>query len=620
MKNVFAVFLVLILSSVFLYAEDGGILASKYSEVKVSANEDSIQLKNLLEKFSEETKINLVAGENGDWRVSERLVCLKVKDAFLENVMKGISNVTKLVWVKKDDDTYVLTYDPATDQYIDSLLGMVANIRNNARKQAVDNFLDTSDNPNLKDEDPLKYYGNESGFNQAVAGAIQSIPGMREALSNGSSMNISGSDLSKEAINNINLSGNVAIGEIQGFMGNRGRRGQGGRGRGNRGWGGRQNQRNVLPNDMSGVTLEVNSQSNNLRGTENFLLGTVVIKNNGRVIGGLPIMNTKSPLGKKMGEALLEMKENPGTNPRDLFQSMGGLGMLTDINKSTTDEVYGTLKLPLPDNEYFSREIELSAEPKSKSQAVSLLSEALNVPCYCDDFGSMADRLPFVSIQKKGSVREIIESINDTYGLTCAVADEQLSFYSLKWFEELGKLMPEAYLDKWNENLMNDEFISEETLREMGKFSREQLTNGLRKKPALATYSQTISREYPTVAFIGSLDDDAYNELKGKNGLSVGLLTDAGKERLCRINGMRNFTEKTKGVLKFSSEKFDNAVTYRFTAVPEDPTVRQVSVQLTLNRYAPLDLNAGNLRMPMLGDSNFMDFGNLKLPENQNKK
>lgn len=590
MKKIY-ISVILILICIALNAE--GVLAPKYKDVKVSMIYDKVCLKDLLMDMSLKTNVNLVAGENSDWRVSEREISVKFSDISLENAMMSISLVTKLKWTAKDENTYVLNYDPETDAYISGLSAIAENNRNNARKEAVDSFFNSENNPDLKEEDPFQYLMNETGVGQAVAGAIESIPGMREALSNGTPMTYKGSDISAEAVNNINLVNSIVKNKaLERVENNKKMK--------------REDKKKFkgmidrmmpgMPQDLSGVTFEVNSNLSGMPGAgmaNNILIGNVVIKNNGRTIGGMPILNKKNPMVKKMGEALLEIYENPDSDPREIFESMFDRdSLMAEAGKSLNGEVYDNLKFSVPDDLYFDQEIELAEKPKNKWHALTLLADAMKTSVVCDSFGSLFDLNPVNSIPTKGTVKEITEKINENYGLTCEMSDKTFCFYSVKWFEEIQKLMPQAYIDRWNEEYINENYLSFDTLRQMGCFTQKQLSYAFGKAPALSGLSMNVARNYPLLSFVSGLDDDAAKEIMGKDGLSFSHLTDTGKEKLSKIREMINVSEK-KGYLKLSLSKDEDKEVLKLVFLPTDKNEKGASSEISFKKYKPLDLSFG---------------------------
>ncbi|MBQ0104806.1 MAG: hypothetical protein KBT47_02085, partial [Armatimonadetes bacterium] len=384
---------------------------------------------------------------------------------------------------------------------------------------------------------------------QSVSGAIDSIPGMREALQNGTQMTLRGSDLPSEAISNINLSGNILKDAVteritrdthlrgdQKFRMNKDIK--------------RHNTN--LPEDLSNVTVEVNADVSNIpvvNTFNNILLGNIVIRNNGKIIGGFPIVDTKNPVVKQFGEALVELYENPNATPQQVFSGM--MGAFSGINSgSVNKDVYDDMKQPLPEDSFYDQEIDLGAKPGSKYNAIMLLSDALECACFCDDFDTLLDKSPFNDIPQRGTVREIINKINETYGLTCYVNNGQLCFYSIKWFEEIQKLMPSYYVNKWLEQYKNELYLSAENLKEMGMFTPQQLEYGMRKCYDMKEISKNVIRQHATVEFISGLSENAYANIFSENGMRISKLNDKDYENLSKIREIKKYLDDESRFVK----------------------------------------------------------------------
>lgn len=587
-KAVFLIIMCLLISSVYVFADESTDFVTECNKAKVSYMSDKVTLSDLFKAFSESTKISLVPGENNDWRVSEREISIYCKEVPLGSIMKSIAGVTKLVWTKKDENTYVLNYDPNTDMYIGNLTAYTEQNRNQMRQNAVDDMLNCEFNPNQKDDDPFKYLMNAKGVGQSFAGFVESVPGMREALSSGTPMSVKGSALSQEAINNINLTGNIVYKDITDRL----MKSQNINSKQKMQIMGQINRHKpTLPQDLSNVTVEVNNDLSSIPGgnmAKNIILGNVVVKNGSNIVMAMPVFNTKNPMVKKVGEAMLEMYENPGADPRQIFESMGGMGAFSNLANDMNEKIYENMKVPIPEDAFFSQEIEFKEQPKTKWNAMCSLAEALNTSFVSDCYGSIFDKNPTVKIPEKGTVKEIVEKINETYGLTCEMNNSHFCFYSYKWFEEIQKLMPAVYSDKWNEQYIKDGYISLENLCEMGRFTSEQLGYGLTKKPALASVSMPITMNYGTVAFLGSLDEESLKRMQAGDGLPISVLTDKGMEKLFKIRGMKDFCNRTEGSLRLTSLKNDDKEIISFMAVSKDISVMPVMVQLNLNKYKPM--------------------------------
>ena len=579
--------LVLILFASMAFCQEGGLTDKNVFEGKViTLSESKINLKDLFEKISSETKITLVAGKDNDWRVAEREVVVYCDKAPLEAVLQNIAASTKLIWVK-EDDKYILCYDPSTDSFIDNLNANAEINRSAQREKAINDFFTQPDNiEDLHDEDPIKYLLNATGLDKPIAGFIDEVPGMKQALISGAPLTVSGENLSKEAINNYNLTGNILKDVIKdGVRKNDSVRDK------------RRVERGVdsyasdLPSDLSKVTIEVNGSNSPLPGGKelrNLILGDVVVKVDGEVKGFLPIINTKNPIAKKFGSVMLDLYENPNQDLGQLFASMGGMDLFKDINKSMNQDVYDDMKVPIPETTFYDMKITLPSKPSSKANAMELLSKAINVPCVCDDFNNFMENLPFNNIRTEGTLRDIIGDINDSYSLTMVPINDELCFYSIKWFEEIQKLMPLSYINKWKDQYVKDEYISLENLYEMSKFTKEQLSYGLGKATELSQLNPNITGNYEAIVFLAGVNGREYDYLTGQGGIRVSALTDNSFNLLCNIPKFKSFAEKGDGVVKASIQRVED--TDIITVMGTLDNLMPTMVQIKLPKYKKISL------------------------------
>ena len=594
MKKICILFM-FILFAVVVFSQEGEIKEKNIFDGKViTLSESKITLKDLLEKISKETKITLIAGKDNDWRVSEREVIVFCDNSPLEGVLQNIAAATKLVWVKEADDKYILCYDPSTDLFIDNLNINAENNRNAQREKAINDLFREPENlETLHDDDPIKYLLNATGLDKPITGFIDNVPGLKQALVSGTPLTVSGTSLSQEAINNYNLTGNIIKDVIKDGVNKndsiRNKR------RAERGIDGYVSD---LPQDLSKVTIEVNGDNSPIPGgkaLKNLILGDVIVKVDGQVKGFLPIINTQNPLAKKFGGVLLDLYENPNQDIGQLFASMGGMDLFKDLNKSMNEKIYDDMKNPIPETSFYDMEITLPSKPTSKANAMELLSKALKCPCVCDEYGSFMEGLPFSNIRTEGTVREIIGDINDSFTLTMVPINNQLCFYSIKWFEEIQKLMPLAYINKWKEQYVKDEYLSYENLCDMSNFTKEQLSFGLSKAPELSKLSSNITANYEAIVFLSNVKGTEYDYITGPAGMRVSALSPNTYELLSRIPKFHSFVEKGDGIIKVSFVRFeDNDV---ITLLGEqEGSLMPTMVQVRLPKYQPV--SSGDIKIP----------------------
>ena len=594
MKKICILFM-FILFAVVVFSQEGEIKEKNIFDGKViTLSESKITLKDLLEKISAEAKITLIAGKDNDWRVSEREVIVFCDNSPLEGVLQNIAAATKLVWVKEADDKYVLCYDPSTDLFIDNLNSNAENNRNAQREKAINDLFREPENlETLHDDDPIKYLLNATGLDKPITGFIDNVPGLKQALVSGTPLTVSGTSLSQEAINNYNLTGNIIKDVIKdGVNKNDSIRNK------------RRVERGIdgyvsdLPQDLSKVTIEVNGDNSPIPGgkaLKNLILGDVIVKVDGQVKGFLPIINTQNPLAKKFGGVLLDLYENPNQDIGQLFASMGGMDLFKDLNKSMNEKIYDDMKNPIPETSFYDMEITLPSKPTSKANAMELLSKALKCPCVCDEYGSFMEGLPFSNIRTEGTVREIIGDINDSFTLTMVPINNQLCFYSIKWFEEIQKLMPLAYINKWKEQYVKDEYLSYENLCDMSNFTKEQLSFGLSKAPELSKLSSNITANYEAIVFLSNVKGAEYDYITGPAGMRVSALSPNTYELLSRIPKFHSFVEKGDGIIKVSFVRFEDSDVITLLGEQEG-SLMPTMVQVRLPKYQPV--SSGDIKIP----------------------
>ena len=354
-----------------------------------------------------------------------------------------------------------------------------------------------------------------------------------------------------------------------------------------------------LPKDLSKVVIEVNGSNSPIPGGKelrNLILGDVVVKVDGEVKGFLPIINTKNPIAKKFGSVILDLYENPNQDLGQLFASMGGMDLFRDINKSMNQDVYDDMKVPIPETSFYDMQITLPSKPTSKANAMELLSKAINIPCVCDEYNNLIESLPFNNIRTEGTLREIIGDINDSYSLTMVPINNQLCFYSIKWFEEIQKLMPLSYINKWKDQYMKDEYLSYENLYEMSLFTKEQLTYGFGKATELSQLTGSVVNNIDTIRFLANINGREYDNLVGVGGMNVTALSPNSFELLCNIPKFKVFVDRGgDSVIKANFVRMDDSDVITLTG-QQDTFPMMTMVQIKLPKYKKLSLE--DLKIP----------------------
>jgi len=579
MKKIITCVILLLLSSILFAqsatdtkkvdAKEQFTLPAKYQTVKVTLNEKNITVEDLLLKMSKETGIKFIAGEDDDWRVKERkLSAFSNDNAYLEATMASIANTCKFMWVSIDENTYMLKYRPDLDSYISSLDKVVATAKAAEREAILDSlFPTTSSNENMDDlrnNDPLKYLFKTTGLDTTIGGAIEKIPGLKTALVNGDKKIISGTDISDEAINYINLSTDIVKKNVEESM--------------------KKRKEKVptemmgylepLPTDKSRIVVEVNNDYGMGAmppSMDSIIMGYALIKVDGKVVGGIPVINNKSSLVQKFSKVAVELWENPELSPEQAYASAMGPDMMADFNKDMRSSDT-TFKMPLPTDPFLATEIKLEKQPKTMLETMEMFAKATECPVFCDDFPSTMDKMMFntTSVKTQGTVYDILNSIVDTYGLNVEFINGQFNFYQVRWFDYIKKLMPQAIITRWENEYKTTGFLSIDTIMEMARYTNSQLSSAYIQKPVFNQLIQEVMPNYNMLYFASMLTKTDYGNMMSDRGLLSNRLPEYSFNNLRNVYQVAGKLATTTVIIKCKEEKTDTLQTITYTLIPQD--------------------------------------------------
>lgn len=556
--------------------EDKG-LAEKYLAKKVTISEDSITVADLLDKISKATGVTLVAGIDNDWRVRERKVRIFAYEAYLSHVMYSIADVTKFQWLSKDEDTYILTYRDDTDALIASLEGVVADARMSDKLAALDDLLDVKsgeDMTEMRDKEPIKYLMRSTGLDRSFSKSLKSTPGLYESIVSGQKRTFKGDEIASDTISGIKTTNAIVANLAKETLEARGMNRQS-----------RAVDRFIpkVNDDSSNTEITVNEElpaelrranmPTNMMGT--FMDGYAVVRENGKIVSAIPIVNSRSAVANKVARVLNDLIEKSGLSFQDAFASIMNSDTLADLARdlSRYDDVY---RMPVPYNPAFNTIIDLKVSPTTLPEALDLFAAATSTSVFCDDFppeSKNADALnkfkKRVNVRQVGTVYEVLGDICNSFDLNAEYVNNHFDFSSIRWFDYIKNLVSIEYMDKWAEEYKSTGTLSFATLRDMGNYSDTQISTAFTQKEELRPLIGTILANHNALEMLAKVDEDSYNRMYSETGANSAYLSRTSYGFYKNLYQISKVVNRTNTSIRLRGEQKDSGVTYilSFTAL-----------------------------------------------------
>lgn len=497
MLRFYAIFLVLIFSSSILFAQgkvtvDPNINSNMIEEkeevknplfdddrlnIKVSIKASNMTVSDIIDELMEQSGVVLYAGYNDiDWQVRDRKMVIFAEDVPLNKLMLSIANVMRFVWsVNKagEKPTYRLYMDrntllSAERKHLEQQEKLEKEAQE-MREKALDSFSDIANMTpeqleKLRAENPYLYVSAKTGLAQSFDSIFSQMPSMYDALLYGNEQTINAASLSPSALQSA-INAMESLHKIEGIF--------------------RRDRNREFPTDIAvnpeKLTININSMRENIGQSpmRNMMLGDINFSYDGRNYS-VPIMNPNSDYAKLMGEVFLQLLEGEG-NMMTLMQNYGPM-IETGIRKEISEMDWGEPEI-MQTQVYEDLQNEISLDIKQPSNLSKIFSNTLKalyketkIPIVSDTVSlSMNAKIP----TDKKTAQELIDTIASGYLLNWSRNDEIIEFKDRQWLKKRSAQIPQAWIDKWKNELISTGTMSLDTLCEIASITREQFRENI---------------------------------------------------------------------------------------------------------------------------------------------
>jgi hypothetical protein len=420
----------------------------------------------ILSDLNSLTGIKLYSGFNSkDWQVRDRKMNIYVKDIPLARLMSAISGVMKFKWSRSQPDNADYTYRLYMDRK--AILEGEAKLMREEKKRAENrsSFVDFCLNPpdmadedmaTIKNDDPVKYLYLKTGISGALGDFFRAVPNAALAMQSGDILNMDSSilpDASLEPLRRL-VDG---IGEIASTE---------------------SSEPPAKPDFTKSITVQVNRSS--LASCPAYVLGIIrVMDETGRSIG-LPIIDPNCAAEKYVA----------GATNAALDESR----QMSDLEKQQADSLFDEDAVESDSVESFMEHSgDPSFEKTIKIPAISYdLPDALKKISESADVNIVSDSFESGDLSVSVSAGEItLGNLLDRVAAQCSYNwmqfDDVTGFRDRFWVKHRSFQIPEAWLNKWRQDVKNRGKLSEKSLSEIKSLAPSQIWANVLSDDILST-------------------------------------------------------------------------------------------------------------------------------------
>lgn len=516
----------------------------------------------ILEDLTKSTGVAFRAGRNSsDWQVRDRKMNIYVKDVPLNELMNSMARVMKFKWEiggKPGDLSYRLYMDRRT--LLDAEAQRVRAEQKAAEEAAQKRQkgllqygqlrnLSDADKAKLKQDNPFMYIVATSGMGGSMSSFFAESPGALEAITSGQQFEVKGSTLSPTA--QAGLAG--AMQQIVGLEA----RFNGGK------------ARTTLPADiasnMGAVTVQINRNLDMMKGMPqaNMMLGEMDIRYKGGSVG-IPMLDPESPMTKLIGKALIQ-SEDQGRPVDEVMKDLVP-EFISAMTKQIKADTSGETIIEHADDPVLHNKITLKDPGRALPDVEKSLADASKFAVVSDFFGGWS--LPMGQVPTTESeLKDVLDKIGDNYTYNWDKHSNVLELRDRNWFKKRAAQIPEAWLERWRQELTKDGTIDIDELAQMAALTQEQISVNLMADDILRTALGSVYSGREILRLYGALSSDQRSMLLA-GGLNLGSLNQdqwaqAQKTIQARGGGTLDFDRKCYivGVRTQKGKAYD----YKFT-------------------------------------------------------
>lgn len=544
---------------------------------KVTISETKTPVWKILDKLTKSTGVVFRAGVgSGDWQVRDRKMNIYAKDLPLVQIMNSISHVMKFKWERQGDPdrgdatsphasvpgkwTYRLYMDRRTLLDAEAQRARAeekeAAVQTKRRQNAIDSFgklstMTAAEKEKLKTDNPFLYAVSKTGWGDSLGAFLREVPAVSEALAGGQKINIEGASLTSAARTGL-------INAMKAEIDMETRFGGGG-------------PRRTYPDnfDPAKVTIWVNDSLDRAPASvKGMFLGEMDFRYEGGSVNS-PLINPDNDLVKFMGKMLLEAEQEnrPVGEVMREHESEGTAVMTREVNSQAGGEpitehpedpsLAAKVKLAPETHEIFNVEMDLA-----KASGLAVVSDYFPYR----EMSNMSKQDP---PSGEMDVKTALEKIGDCFIYNWDKRDGAIELRDRNWFRKRALQIPDAWLDKWRDELSTTGTIDIDSLAQIAQLTQEQLSANVYPDENLGQSNVVgvIASGREILRFYAELAADQRSGLSS-GGLDVAALTPDQSDQFSKLLSTRNMTGLTQGkraVMTSERAQVEKVFLYTFT-------------------------------------------------------
>jgi hypothetical protein len=434
-----------------------GSLAAQTEDVRLAEKVTYLAQKKsvsgILNDLHNLTGIKFYSGFNSkDWQVRDRKMNVYVKDIPLARLMNAISGVMKFKWSRSKLDNADYTYRLYMDRK--AILEGEAKLLREEKKRAENrsSFVDFCLNPpdmadedmaTLKNDDPVKYLYLKTGISTALGDFFRVVPNAALAMQSGDILNLDSSTLPDASLEPLRRLVD-GIGELAST----------------------ESSGPTKPDLTMSITVQVNRPS--LASCPAYVLGIIrVMDETGRSIG-LPIIDPNCAAEKYIARATAAaLDENRQMSDFEKQQA----DSLFDEDAVEGDSVESPMEHS--DDPSLEKTIKIPAISCDLPDALKKISESANINIVSDSFES-GDLSVSVSAGEI-TLGNLLDRVAAQCSYNWVQFDDIVGFRDRFWVKHRSFQIPEAWMQRWRQDVKNRGKLSEKSLSEIRSLSPSQI-------------------------------------------------------------------------------------------------------------------------------------------------
>lgn len=531
---------------------------------RVTIDRIKTPLRKILDELSKSTGVVLKAGvNNGDWQVRDRKMNIFGEDVPLAQIMNSISHVMKFKWDRKGEPgkwTYRLYMDRRTLLSAEAQRARAEEKedaeRTRRRKGALDAFgklssLSAEEKAALLDKNPFLYAVSRLGWGDSIGDFFRQVPAVAEALSSGQMVSIDSASLAPGARTSIL---NALLAELtmeKKFGGG--------------------SQDTPLPDkiDPAKIMISVNDSMDRMpQQMQGVLLGEVRLKCSAGNIT-IPLINPENEFARYMGKLMLEAETSGRTLDEVGEERESEVAAM--MTHQATAEAGGEPVNEHPDDPALHAKVKLQPDSPALFNVQLDLAHASGLCVVSDHFpgpdgrGEMPQQGP-----PSGEVelKKALDTIADIYIYNWDKRDGVLEFRDRNWFRKRTLQIPDAWLNRWRDELKTTGTIGLDNLSQIAQLTQEQLSANVMYDDDFraSNLAGIVVAGREPLRFYASLQSDQRSALLTDFGLDAATLSPDQSDLLSTLLATRGqkLSSDKSAVVTCTKRQTENGVLYTF--------------------------------------------------------